>query len=168
MADVLFKGNPVHTEGNLPEIGAPAPEFKGVNTDLQEVGLQDFAGKTLLLNIFPSVDTGICAMSVRKFYEQAQGHDNLTVVNISLDLPFAHKRFCATEGIENTVAVSDFRHQNAVKNYGLRLKDGPLAGLLSRAVVVVNPAGSVTYTELVAEITTEPNYAAALEAVAQA
>lgn len=162
MAEVLFKGNPVYTEGNLPEVGAPAPEFKGVSTDLSELGLADFQGKHILLNIFPSVDTGVCAMSVRKFYEQAQGHDQLVVVNLSLDLPFAHKRFCAAEGIENTVSVSDFRHQNVVKNYGMRLKDGPLAGLLARAVVLINPEGTVTYTELVSEITQEPDYAAAL------
>lgn len=165
MAEVLFKGNPVQTEGNLPEVGAPAPEFKGVATDLAELGLADVKGKNVLLNIFPSVDTGVCAMSVRKFYEQAQGIDNLMVVNLSLDLPFAHKRFCGAEGIENAVSVSDFRHQNVVKNYGLRMSGGPLAGLLARAVVVLNAEGKVTYTELVPEITQEPDYAAALAAV---
>lgn len=164
MAEILFKGNPVHTAGNLPEIGAPAPDFKAVASDLSEHSLKDYAGKTVILNIFPSTDTGICAMSVRRFHQQTAGANNLVVLNVSLDLPFAHKRFCASEGIENAISLSDFRYHDVAGNYGVAQTDGPMLGLLSRAVVVINPEGRVTYTEQVPEITQEPDYDAALKA----
>ncbi len=165
MADITFKGNPIKSEGNLPEINSPAPDFKAVATDLSEKTLADYKGQHVVLNIFPSVDTGVCAQSVRSFYEKTQSIDNLTVLNISLDLPFAQKRFCAAEGIENTVSLSDFRHHSFAKAYGVTMSEGPLAGLLSRAVVVVNPEGKVTYTEQVPEITQEPDYDAAIKAL---
>lgn len=164
MAQIMFKENPIHTEGNLPEVGSPAPDFKAVSTDLSEKSLSDYKGKTVILNIFPSLDTGVCANSVRRFHEKSQAIDNLVVLNISQDLPFAHKRFCASEGIENAVGLSDFRYHEVSKKYGVTMKEGPLAGLLSRAVVVVNPEGKVTYTQQVSEVTHEPDYDKSLEA----
>lgn len=165
MADMTFKGSAIKSEGNLPEINSPAPDFKAVSTDLSEKTLADYKGKQVVLNIFPSLDTGVCAQSVRSFYEKTQGIDNVVVLNVSLDLPFAQKRFCAAEGIENTVSLSDFRHHSFAKAYGVTMNDGPLAGLFSRAVVVINPDGKVTYTEQVPEITEEPNYDAAIKAL---
>lgn len=165
MAEIKFKGNPIQSEGNLPEVNSPAPDFKAVSTDLSEKSLSDYKGQTVILNIFPSVDTGVCAQSVRSFHEKAQSVDNLTVLNISADLPFAHKRFCGAEGIENAVGLSDFRYHEVAQKYGVTMSSGPLAGLLSRAVVVVNPEGKVSYTEQVPEITQEPDYDKALAAV---
>lgn len=165
MAEIKFKGNPVHTQGQLPEVGSAAPDFKLTNTDLGEVSLGDFNGKRIVLNIFPSVDTGICAMSVRRFNELAGSMDNTAVINVSKDLPFAHKRFCGAEGIENVVSTSSFRDPEFSSRYGVDMVDGPLAGLMSRAVVVLDENGVVKYTEQVPDITQEPDYDNALNSL---
>jgi thiol peroxidase len=164
MANIKFKGNPAHTSGELPKIGANAPEFKLVKTDLSEVSLEIYAGKNKILNIFPSVDTGVCAASVRKFNAEAAKAPNTVVLNVSMDLPFAQKRFCGAEGITNVETLSAFRSSFG-KDYGLMMVDSPLAGLCSRAVVVISADNKVLYTEQVADITSEPNYEAALKAV---
>ncbi|MFG1933063.1 thiol peroxidase [Mycobacterium sp. NPDC048908] len=156
MAQITLRGNPINTVGELPAVGSPAPEFTLIGTDLGEVTSAQFRGKPLLLNIFPSVDTPVCAMSVRKFNERAQA-SGLTVLCVSNDLPFAQKRFCGAEGIENVITASAFR-DNFGKDYGVALADGPMAGLLARAVVVIDADGKVAYTELVPEIGTEPSY----------
>lgn len=162
MAKVTLGGNPVNTNGELPKVGTKAPDFKMVNKDLGEVSLSDFAGKKLVLNIFPSIDTPTCAASVRNFNQKASELQNTTVLCISRDLPFAQKRFCGAEGLENVVNLSDFKDGNFGKSYGLEIADSALAGLHSRAVVVVDENGNVTYTELVPEIANEPNYDSAL------
>jgi len=164
MADTAFSGAPAHTVGDLPAVGAAAPAFTTVNADLQDVSLSDFAGKRVILNIFPSVDTGVCANSEREFNKRATGLDNTVVVSVSKDLPFALGRFCAAEGIENVTATSSFRSSFS-EDYGVRLLDSPLAGVLARAVVVIDTDGTVLHTELVPEITTEPDYDAALAAL---
>lgn len=164
MADTAFSGTPAHTVGDLPAVGAAAPAFTTVNADLQDVSLSDFAGKRVILNIFPSVDTGVCANSEREFNTRATGLDNTVVVSVSKDLPFALGRFCAAEGIENVTATSSFRSSFS-EDYGVRLLDSPLAGVLARAVVVIDTDGTVLHTELVPEITTEPDYDAALAAL---
>lgn len=164
MADTAFSGTPAHTVGDLPAVGAAAPAFTTVNADLQDVSLSDFAGKRVILNIFPSVDTGVCASSEREFNKRATGLDNTVVVSVSKDLPFALGRFCAAEGIENVTATSSFRSSFS-EDYGVRLLDSPLAGVLARAVVVIDTDGTVLHTELVPEITTEPDYDGALAAL---
>ena len=164
MAQIALKGNPINTCGNLPAVGSAAPAFSLTKTDLSEVSLSDFAGKTVILNIFPSVDTGVCATSVRTFNKDAAGLDNTVVLCVSRDLPFAHARFCGAEGIEGVDSLSELRALGFGEAYGARITDGPLAGLLSRAVVVVGTDGKVKYTEQVPEITQEPDYAAALAA----
>ncbi len=164
MAKTLFKGNPVTTVGELPEVGAQAPAFVLTGSDLQDVDLANLAGRKVVLNIFPSLDTGVCAASVRRFNQLAAGLEDTTVVCASADLPFAMGRFCVAEGIENVVVGSSFRSSFA-DDYGVRMVDGPLAGLCARSVVVVDAEGKVLYTELVDEITTEPNYEAALAAL---
>ncbi|MBO9540193.1 thiol peroxidase [bacterium] len=166
MATITLKGNPIHTAGNLPSVGATAPDFKLTKTDLSDVSLKDFAGKRIILNIFPSVDTGVCAASVRSFNASAEKLDNTVVLCVSNDLPFAHARFCGAEGLTNVVSLSGFRHQEFAERYGLTIQDGPLAGLLSRAVVVIDPQGKIVYEEQVPEIAQEPNYEAALKALA--
>lgn len=165
MAEIAFKTNPVHSVGELPAVGSVAPDFEVTGVDLSPVTLADFKGRTLVLNIFPSVDTGVCAMSVRRFNELAAGLENTTVLCISRDLPFALNRFCGAEGIENVVVSSDFR-TGFGETYGVTFADGPLKGLLSRSVVVIDADGTVVYTEQVAETTTEPDYEAALAAIA--
>jgi len=165
MATITLGGNPVHTNGELPKTYTKAPDFKLVKNDLSVASLADFAGKKLVLNIFPSVDTGTCAASVRKFNEKASGLQNTTVLCISRDLPFAQKRFCGAEGLENVVNLSDFKDGSFGKDYGLELTDGPLAGLNSRVVIVIDENGEIVYTEQVAEIADEPNYEAALAAL---
>ena len=165
MTQITLKGNPVNTAGTLPEKGSAAPDFTLTKTDLSDVSLSDFSGKKLVLNIFPSIDTDICAMSVRKFNSEAASLDNTEVLCASLDLPFAHKRFCGAEGIENVHAVSELRDRSFGDNYGVRMVDGPLKGLLSRAVVVIDEKGIVTYTQQVPEIGEEPDYEKALDAV---
>ena len=163
MAQITLRGNPVHTAGELPAVGAPAPAFALTGTDLGTVSSDQFNGKPLLLNIFPSVDTPVCAASVRKFNERAAAQ-GLSVVCVSKDLPFALSRFCGAEGIENVTSASAFRDSFG-EDYGITITDGPMAGLLGRAVVVVGADGKVAYTELVGEIADEPDYDAALAAV---
>lgn len=163
MARITLKGNPINTSGNLPATGATAPALSLVQQDLGEATLATYAGKTRVLNIFPSIDTPTCAMSVRSFNEKAGSKAGVVVLNISADLPFAQKRFCGAEGIAGAVTLSAFRSKFA-DDYGVRITDGPLKGLCARAVVVIDPQGKVTYSELVPEIAQEPNYAAALKA----
>lgn len=158
MAQITFKGNAINTEGNLPKVGESAPAFTLTANDLSEKSLNDFKGKKVILNIFPSIDTGTCAMSVRQFNEKAVSLNNTVVLCISKDLPFAQSRFCGAEGIENVVTLSDFKDSSFADAYGVKVVDGPLAGLLSRSVVVINEEGKVVYAEQVAEITEEPNY----------
>ena len=165
MADITLGGNPVKTSGELPKTGTKAPEFTLVKTDLSTVSLADFKGSKLVLNIFPSVDTGTCAASVRQFNQKASTLENTKVLCISRDLPFAQNRFCGAEGLDKVVPVSVFRHNCFTEHYGLEQQEGPLTGLLARAVVVIDEAGKVVYTELVPEITQEPNYEAALAAL---
>ncbi len=165
MADIKFKGNPIHSVGTLPAVGSKAPDFKLTKTDLADVSLKDFAGKKVILNIFPSIDTGVCATSVRKFNQEAANLANTVVVGVSKDLPFAHKRFCGAEGINGVVTTSDLREGSFGKAYGVTMTDGPLAGLFSRSVVVLDEKGTVKYVEQVPEITQEPDYAKALAAV---
>lgn len=163
MAKITLKGNPVDTVGNLPAPGAAAPAFTVVKTDLSEVSLKDFAGKKLVLNIFPSIDTATCATSVRKFNQQASDIQNTQVLCVSADLPFALGRFCGAEGIKNVAAASVFRNPEFGTSFGVTITSGPLKGLLSRAVVVIDEQGKVLYNEQVAEIADEPNYDAALK-----
>ncbi len=165
MAQVTLKGNPIHTSGELPKVGAPAPGFNLVKTDLGEATLKDYAGRRVVLNIFPSLDTPTCATSVRTFNALASGAANTTVLCVSADLPFAAKRFCSTEGLENVVPASCFRHAEFGAAYGVALVDGPLKGLLARAIVVIDAKGTVLHTQLVPEIAEEPNYEAALAAL---
>ncbi len=165
MATITLVGNPVHTSGELPKVGSKLADFKLVQNDLSVADLSTFAGKKLVLNIFPSIDTGTCATSVRKFNESASNLANTTVLCISRDLPFAQKRFCGAEGLENVVNLSDFQDGAFGKNNGLEIVDGPLAGLHSRVIIVTDENGVVTHTEQVAEIAHEPNYEAALAAL---
>ncbi|GLB50088.1 thiol peroxidase [Neptunitalea lumnitzerae] len=163
MATVKFKGSDVHTAGSLPAEGSKAPAFSLTDTDLGTKTLEDFKGSKVVLNIFPSVDTGVCAASVRKFNEEASKLDNTKVLCISKDLPFALARFCGAEGLDNVISLSDFK--NGFAEYGVVFTDGPLDGLLSRSVVVVDEEGQVVYTEQVAETVEEPNYEAAIAAL---
>ncbi|MDT5336092.1 MAG: thioredoxin-dependent peroxiredoxin [Mycobacterium sp.] len=163
MAQITMRGNPINTVGELPAVGAPAPAFTLTGTDLGAVTNDQFSGKSVLLNIFPSVDTPVCATSVRTFNERAAA-SGVAVVCVSNDLPFAQKRFCGAEGIENVTTASGFRDTFG-KDYGITIADGPFAGLLGRAVVVIGADGNVTYSELVPEIAQEPNYDAALAAL---
>ncbi|PVX44552.1 thiol peroxidase (atypical 2-Cys peroxiredoxin) [Flavobacterium sp. 103] len=165
MASITLGGNPIHTSGELPKVGSKLADFKLVQNDLSVADLSTFAGKKLVLNIFPSIDTGTCATSVRKFNESASNLANTTVLCISRDLPFAQKRFCGAEGLENVVNLSDFQDGAFGKNNGLEIVDGPLAGLHSRVIIVVDENGVVTHTEQVGEIANEPNYEAALAAL---
>lgn len=168
MASITLGGNQIHTSGNLPQKGSKAADFKLIDKDLSEVTLKDFSGSKIVLNIFPSIDTGTCAMSVRTFNTEAAELDNTKVLCISKDLPFAQNRFCGAEGLENVITLSDFRNGAFGKDYGLEIKDGPLQTLHSRAVIVLNEKGEVIYTEQVGEIADEPNYKAALEALQDA
>ena len=165
MSITKFKGQPVQIAGEFVKAGAAAPDFELVKGDLSPLKLSDLKGKRVVLNIFPSLDTSVCATSVRKFNKLAASLPDTVVVAVSKDLPFAHARFCTTEGIENVVPASDFRASGFDGAYGVLMADGPLAGLLARAVVVIDKAGRVVYTELVPEITEEPDYDKAVEAV---
>lgn len=165
MATITFKGNEIHTNGSLPKVGTKAPAFTGVKSDLSELSLEDLKGKRVVLNIFPSLDTAVCATSVRKFNQAAASLPNTEVLAVSKDLPFAQGRFCTTEGIDKVTPVSMFRCSCLEDAYGVLMTDGPLKGLLARSVVVINEEGTVVYTELVPEITNEPNYEAALAAL---
>ena len=158
MKKVNFKKHPVSLKGDLPQIGKSAPSFNLVKTDLATISLEDLKGKTLVLNIFPSLDTGVCATSVRKFNQLASNMKDTLVLAISRDLPFAHSRFCSVEGIENVIPLSDFRATSFSTDYGILMEDGPLQGLLARAVVVIDPELIVRYVQLVPEITQEPDY----------
>lgn len=166
---VLFKGIIVTLLGTFVTPGTKAPDFNLVKNDLSEYTLNENKGKYVVLNIFPSLDTGVCAMSVRRFNQMASELPNTKVLCISKDLPFAQSRFCTVEGIENVVPLSDFRNTSSFgETYGVLMKDGPLQGLLARAVVVINPQGEVIYSELVPEITQEPNYEAVLKVIPKA
>lgn len=165
MATVTLGGDTVHTSGTLPSIGSKAPNFKLTGTDLTSKSLSDYAGQQLVLNIFPSVDTGTCAQSVREFNKAASALENTKVLCISKDLPFAMARFCGAEGLDNVENLSDFRDGSFGKTYGLDFTDGAFEALLSRCVVVIDANGNVTYTEQVPEIADEPNYKAALDAL---
>jgi len=168
MATITLKGNTIHTIGNLPPMGNAAPNFKLTKSDLSSATLSDYHGKKVVLNIFPSIDTGTCAKSVRQFNQEAAELNNTKVLCISKDLPFAQARFCGAEGIDNVEMLSDFRDGNFGKAYEVEFADGPLQSLLSRAVVVLNEQGNVVYTEQVQETIEEPNYKAALEALMDA
>jgi len=163
MAQITLRGNAINTVGELPAVGSPAPQFSLTGTDLGEVSSEQFRGKPLLLNIFPSIDTPVCATSVRVFNERAQA-SGMTVLCVSNDLPFAQKRFCGAEGIENVITASAFRDSFG-EDYGVKIVDGPMAGLLARAVVVIGADGNVAYSELVPEIAAEPSYDAGLDAL---
>jgi len=165
MAQLTFKGNPVITAGELPTAGTQTPGFVLTGGDLSDVSLANFAGQKVVLNIFPSIDTPVCAASVRRFNEAAGSMSDTKVLCISADLPFASGRFCTTEGLENVISLSTFRSPQFGKDYGVEITEGPLRGLLSRAVVIINKSGTVLYTEHVAEITEEPDYEAALKAL---
>lgn len=162
MSKITLGGNEIHTNGTLPEVGSIAPNFELVTNDLSTVSLENYKGYKLVLNIFPSIDTGTCATSVRTFNAQANALQNTKVLCISRDLPFAQKRFCGSEGLENVINLSDFKEGAFGKNYGLEIIDGPLQGLHSRVVIVLDENGVVKYTEQVSEIANEPNYDQAL------
>jgi thiol peroxidase len=165
MATVTLQGNPINTSGDLPAVGSKAPAFSLTTDALKEVGLPKFAGKKKLLNIVPSLDTPVCAVSTRKFNEHAQEHPDTVMLIISADLPFAQKRFCGAESLDNVVTLSTMRTQDFARDYGVLLVDGPLAGLTARAVVVLDENDTVRHAELVPEIADEPDYEAALAAL---
>ncbi|HRS18248.1 MAG TPA: thiol peroxidase [Bacteroidales bacterium] len=165
MATITLKGNEIQTIGSLPAIGSQAPNVQLVTTDLQTVSISDYKGKKVVLNIFPSIDTGVCAASVRAFNSHANSLPNTVVLCISRDLPFAQARFCGAEGLTNVINLSDFNTGDFGKSYGLEITSGPLKGLHSRAVIILDEQGTVKYTEQVPEIAQEPNYNAALSAL---
>ena len=165
MAQITLKGNPINTCGDLPAVGSEAPDFSLTKSDLSDVSLKDYAGKKKILNIVPSLDTPVCQTSVRQFNEKAAAAGDTVILTVSRDLPFAQKRFCETEGIENVVAAAEMRNRDFGKTYGVEITDGPLAGVLARAIVVVDGDNKVAYCELVPEIAQEPNYDAALAAI---
>jgi thiol peroxidase len=165
MAQIKLGEQTINTIGQLPALGSPAPDFSLTGNDMVDVSLTNFAGKNVVLNIFPSVDTRVCAISVREFNKRASGLNNTVVVCVSKDLPYAFKRFCGAEGIENVVTLSDFRNNGFSKNYGVEMIDGRMAGLHARAIVVIDPLGKVKYTELVPVIGQEPDYNAALNSL---
>lgn len=166
MAKITLKGNDIQTSGNLPQIGEIAPAFSLTANDLSEKSLSDYAGKKKILNIFPSIDTGICSASVRRFNQESAALKNTVVLNISKDLPFAQKRFCAAEGIENVETLSTFRSSFAT-DYNLEITESGMRGLCSRAIIILDEENKVIYTEQVPEIVQEPDYAAALAALLQ-
>jgi len=165
MAMITLRGNPFSIAGELPEVGAAAPDFALTNADLEEKNKSDFGGKTIVLSIFPSIDTPVCATAARQFNEKASVLQDAVVLCVSHDLPFALGRFCGAEGLDNVIPLSAFRHPEFGKAYGVTVADGPLAGLLARAVVVIGKDGKIAYTELVPEIAQEPDYDAALRAI---
>jgi len=165
MAKITLKGNPVNTSGDLPKKGTVAPDFTLVKSDLGSLSLKELKGKKLILNIFPSLDTSVCAASIRKFNKVAAEKPGITVLAISKDLPFAHGRFCSTEGISNLITLSGFRDRSFGKNYGIEIMDGPMEGLYARSVVIIDREGKVVYTQLVPEIAQEPDYDDVLNAL---
>lgn len=162
MAETAFKGTPVSLAGEIPQPGALAPDFSLVGKDLSDVALKDYSGKTVVLNIFPSIDTEVCAMSVRKFNAEIANFDNAVVICVSADLPFAHGRFCGAEGLNHVITASTFRSPDFGETYGLGMADGPLAGLMARAVLVIDGQGKLVYSQLVPDIAQEPDYETAL------
>lgn len=165
MANITLKGNSIHTQGELPKIGKKAPDFKLTAGDLSQKSISDYKGKNIIFNIFPSIDTGTCAISVRQFNEKAADLENTVVLCVSKDLPFAQQRFFDVEGLTNVITLSEFKDDNFSDAYQVKITDGPLEGLMSRAVVVVNKEGKVIYTEQVPEIIDQPNYENALAAL---
>ncbi len=165
MATITLKGSPIRTNGELPALKAQAPDFRLVATDLAVRTLGDYAGRPVLLNIFPSIDTPVCALSTRKFNEHAESHPDPVFLMVSADLPFAHQRFCGQAGLANVIPLSMMRDRDFARDYGVLIMDGPLAGLAARAVVVLDPQGRVRYRELVPEIGQEPDYAQAIGAL---
>ena len=165
MTKINLQGNPIETIGELPAIDTMAPDFCLVNADLADITLEEYKGKTIILNIFPSLDTPVCATSVRRFNKMVSDLNNTVVLCISADLPFAHKRFCEAEGLENVISASVFRSGDFGKDYGVTITTGPLAGLLSRAVVVINSDGRVAYTEQVSDIVDDPDFDAAVKVI---
>ena len=165
MAQITLRGNAIETVGDLPAVGSNAPDFTLVKSDLAEVSLKDYEGKRVGLNIFPSIDTPVCSASVRRFNQEAAGLENTVVLSISADLPFAHQRFCESEGIENVDSLSVFRDQSFGTDYGVQIATGPIRGLLSRVVVIIDASGEVTYTEQVPEIGQDPDFDKALTAL---
>jgi thiol peroxidase len=165
MAKITLKGNPIHTNGDLPKVGSKAPDFKLTDEDLKDRSLADFAGKKKLLSIVPSLDTPVCAMSTRKFNDHAKQHPDTVILTVAADLPFAMKRFCGNEGLENVVALSLMRDKSFAQTYGVLIQDGALAGITARAIVVLGADDVVKYTELVPEIGQEPDYEKALKAL---
>lgn len=163
METIYFKGTPCHTYGNIPAVGTKAPALNLVSKDLADVTLADFPGKRIVLNVFPSLDTPVCAASVRRFNQEAAKLPDVAVVCVSMDLPFAESRFCSANGIENVEVCSAFRSPSFSQNYGLQIVDGPLAGLLARAVIVIDQNHNIIYSDLVEEITNEPDYEGALK-----
>ena len=166
MATITLKGTAIETIGDLPNVDAKAPSFTLTKRDFSETNLDDFAGKRMVLNIFPSIDTPVCATSVRRFNVEARKLENSVVLCISADLPFAHERFCGAEGIDDVLSLSSFRSEAFGKDYGVKITSGPLTGLMSRAIVIIDESGKVIYTEQVPEIVQEPNYEAALAVLA--
>lgn len=167
MAQITLQGNPIITVGSLPAVNSFAPEFLLTRTDLSEARLKDFAGQTVILNITPSIDTSICAASARRFNTEVNNFDNTVALYISADLPFAHQRFCEAEGLKNIIPLSVFRSPDFGIDYGVTMIDGPLAGLLARAVIIVDTVGKVIYTEQVPEIAQDPDYEAALKVLSK-
>ncbi|MEO8933542.1 MAG: thiol peroxidase [Xanthomarina sp.] len=165
MATVTFHGDAIQTSGTLPNVGTKAPDFKLTSTDLKSKSLSDYSGSKIVLNIFPSIDTGVCAQSVRQFNKEAAELENTKVLCISKDLPFALNRFCGAEGLKNVISLSDFKDGHFGKAYGVNFTNGPLEALLSRSVVVLDENGTVKYTEQVQETADEPNYKAAIESL---
>ncbi|MEM5948297.1 thiol peroxidase [Spirochaetia bacterium 38H-sp] len=165
MASITLKGNPINTIGELPAVGQKAPDFLLTKADLSDVSLADFKGKKKILNIVPSLDTGVCAESARRFNKEIAGKTDTIVLTISCDLPFAQERFCSAEGIDNIITLSQMRNRNFGKDYGVEIIDGPLAGILARAIVILDESDNVIYTELVPEIAQEPDYKEALARV---
>jgi thiol peroxidase len=165
MATVTLQGNPFNTNGNLPAVGSQAPDFKLVNKDLADVSLADYAGKKKLISIVPSLDTGVCATSTKVFNQRIAGRADVVALVVSADLPFAQGRFCGAEGIDNVATLSMMRSRNFAKDYGILMIDGPLAGITGRGVVVLDASNKVVYAQLVPEITTEPDYDAAIKAL---
>ncbi len=165
MATITLHDNQIHTAGDLPKVGSKAPDFTLTDTDLNDVGLSRWTGKKKLLSVFPSIDTPVCALSTKKFAEYAAEHDDTVMLMVSADLPFAHKRFCAAEDVDNVVALSTMRSKDFAREYGVLLEDGPLAGLTARAVFVLDENDNVMHAELVGEIGHEPDYDTALKAL---
>ena len=165
MAHITLGNDPVTTAGDLPKVGSKAPDFKVTKTDLTDTTLSDFLGKNIVLNIFPSIATSVCSASVRKFNELAAGRDNTVVISVSRDLPFAHKNFCEAEGIKNVIPTSEYKNNGFSDNYHVKMLNGKFEGLLSRCIVVIDPKGTVVYTEQVPTIGQEPDYEKALAAI---